>query len=163
MISDNTFYNFSPLSQSEWKVVDDRVMGGISSGNFNVNEKGNGLFYGSVSTENNGGFSSIRYTQTPYNTADFKKVTLRLKGDGKNYQFRVKRNASDYFSYITSFSTSGEWEEVEIDFKDLYPSFRGRTLDMPNFDGSQIEQISFLIANKVNEDFQLELDWIKLD
>jgi len=44
-----------------WSVVNDGVMGGLSKGNFSVNDKGDGFFTGHVSLENNGGFSSVRY------------------------------------------------------------------------------------------------------
>lgn len=159
---DSTLYNFSRESAKDWKVVDDVVMGGKSSGSFKVIENGNALFYGMVSTENNGGFSSIRCNMKTTNTSEYIKVVLKVKGDGKNYQFRVKSNSSDYFSYITTFKTNGEWEEIAIPFKDLLASYRGRVLDMPHFDGSQLEEIGFLIGNKKNENFQLELDWIKL-
>ena len=47
-------------------------------------------------------------------------------------------------------------------YKDFYPSFRGSVLNMPNFDADQIEQIAFLIANKTNERFELEIESISL-
>ena len=44
-----------------WQVVDDGVMGGLSKGNFKSDKKkGNLIFAGNLSLENNGGFSSIR-------------------------------------------------------------------------------------------------------
>ena len=45
---------------SDWYVVDDGVMGGLSRGEITINDSGNCLFKGYVTTENNGGFSSIR-------------------------------------------------------------------------------------------------------
>lgn len=39
-------------------------MGGKSSGDFYINESGNGVFEGFVSLANNGGFSSVRYRET---------------------------------------------------------------------------------------------------
>ena len=44
----------------DWRVVDDGVMGGISAGQLRLDEQGNGIFYGYVSLENYGGFSSLR-------------------------------------------------------------------------------------------------------
>lgn len=147
---------------SSWKVVDDVVMGGRSSGNFYLDDEGHGVFQGDVSLENNGGFSSVRYPFKEMSVTGSSKITIKLKGDGKNYQFRVKHNQSDYYSYITTFSTTGEWENIEIDLNDLYPSFRGRKLDMPNFSDSSIEEITFLIANKKDEKFKLVLEKIEL-
>ena len=92
----------------------------------------------------------------------FKTIVLKIKGDGKNYQFRIKHKSSDYASYITSFSSSGEWQEIKIPIKSMYPSFRGKKLDEPNFYHESIEEITFLIANKQNEDFKLLIDMIEI-
>lgn len=149
-------------SISNWVVVDDVVMGGRSTGNFKLNKDGNGVFYGNVSLDNNGGFSSLRHGFNKLNIEKFKTLVLKIKGDGKNYQFRIKHKSSDYASYITSFSSSGEWQEIEIPINSMYPSFRGRKLDEPNFSHESVEEITFLIANKKNEDFMLIIDKISI-
>ena len=146
----------------EWRIIDDVVMGGISDGKFKIDENGNGVFFGNVSTENNGGFSSVRYQMNTKDISGFSKVNIRLKGDGKNYQFRIKDDINSYYSYITTFKTSGEWETVTLNLKDLYPSFRGQTLNLPNFDGKFLEEIVFLIGNKKDESGELKLDKIEL-
>lgn len=145
-----------------WQVVDDVVMGGRSSGSFEVGPNGHGLFTGRVSLENNGGFSSVRYRFKKIPTAGYTKVVLRLKGDGKPYQFRVKARASDYYSYIHTFNTTSAWETIEIPLEEMYPAFRGRTLDIGNYDQDGIEEIGFLIGNKKAEPFALRIDSIAL-
>ena len=100
--------------------------------------------------------------QSKIDLQNYSKVKLRVKGDGKNYQFRIKAKTRDYYSYITSFETTGKWEEIEIKLKDLYPSFRGRKLDLPNFSGDEMEEITFLIANYKTESFELLIDKIEL-
>mgnify|MGYP003683025805 CR=1 FL=1 len=147
---------------SNWHVVNDGVMGGISEGNFSLNEAGNGIFEGTVKLENNGGFSSIRYGIGNTAISGKETVCIRLKGDGKTYQFRLKQNKDDRHSYITTFQTSGDWETIEIPLNTLYPSFRGRKLDIGNFSANYIEELGFLIGNKKKESFQLELDYIRL-
>lgn len=89
-------------------------------------------------------------------------VFIRLKGDGKQYQFRIKDKNTSYYSYITTFETSGEWETIAIQLADLYPSFRGQKLNLSNFNADSFEEISFLIGNKKNESFQLLLDKIEI-
>ena len=159
-------YNFNSDSKNHWQIVDDRVMGGISKGRFTINESNNGVFYGEVSTDNNGGFSSVRTTE--FNSNSFKqkknktRSISRLKGDGKNYQFRVKSSNSDRHSYINEFETNGKWQEVTINFNNMFASFRGRKLGMGNYNGLELFELRFLIANKKNEDFKLEIDWIKV-
>jgi NADH dehydrogenase [ubiquinone] 1 alpha subcomplex assembly factor 1 len=139
-LSSHIIFNFNKNSSiSNWIVVDDVVMGGKSNGNFQLNKDGKGVFSGKISLDNNGGFSSVRYGFNKLNIEKFKSIVLKIKGDGKNYQFRIKHKSSDYASYITSFSSSGEWQEIEIPLNSMYPSFRGRKLDEPNFFHKSIE------------------------
>lgn len=155
-------YQFDKNSAtSDWRIVDDVVMGGKSSGDFHINESGNGVFGGSVSLENNGGFSSVRHIGT-FQIQSRKKILIHLRGDGSDYQFRVKANSADRHSYIAAFSTSGEWEIIEIQLADMYPAFRGRKLSISNFDQDQIEEMAFLIGNKKAQEFKLEIKSIEL-
>ena len=148
---------------SSWRVLDDVVMGGRSDGSFKINKKGNAEFSGNVSLANNGGFSSVRYQTSPIDIENYTKVVLVVKGDGKEYQFRVKNNVSNYYSYIKTFNTvANEWHNVEINLAEMYPAFRGRKLDLSNFSSKTIEEIAILIGNKKNESFKLEIDKIYL-
>jgi NADH dehydrogenase [ubiquinone] 1 alpha subcomplex assembly factor 1 len=145
-----------------WVIVDDVVMGGRSSGSFKLNAEGQGIFEGAISLENNGGFSSVRYRLEKIQIKEFTQIILKIKGDGKKYQFRIKSNSDDKQSYIFPFSTTGEWQEIQILLKDMYPSFRGRKLDQPNFSNEYFEEITFLIGNKKQEEFKLLIDKIEL-
>ncbi|MEQ8624698.1 MAG: CIA30 family protein [Vicingaceae bacterium] len=158
----NYLYDFTSDSNSDWQVVDDRVMGGVSQGIFTTNQEGNGVFSGHVSLENNGGFSSVMHQLNGFQIEDAQKVILKVKGDKKAYQFRLKANNSDAHSFIQSFQTNGEWQEIELPLNGFYASFRGRKLDMPNFSADKVAEIRFLIANKKDQDFRLEIDWIAL-
>ena len=156
-------YQFNADSTNDWKIVDDRVMGGRSYGNFKVNGEGHGLFYGEVSTANNGGFSSVRMNLESDDLSKNKAFHLKVKGDGKSYQFRVKTSLNERHSYIYTFQTNGKWQEIKIPFNKMFASWRGRTLDMSNYDGSAIEEMRFLIGNKKNEAFELEIESISVD
>ena len=158
-----TLFNFSKgESIKNWRIVNDDVMGGISTATFNLSKEGNGIFQGKVSTKNNGGFASVRYIMDEMNIKESTRIKIKVKGDGKNYQFRIKNKTSDYFSYITTFSTNGEWQVIELKLKDFYASFRGRKLEIPNFDKSAIGQAAILIANGKDEAFKLEIDIIEV-
>ncbi len=157
-------YDFNKeSSKTDWIIVDDGVMGGLSQGKFSIDEDGNGVFSGSVSLDNNGGFSSVRYQFEKIQTTKNSKILIRLKGDGKEYQFRIKDKSDVYYSYITTFETSGKWQTIEINLSDLYPSYRGRKLNSPNYNSDSFEEITFLIANQKNESFKLILDKIELE
>lgn len=148
-------------SIKKWVVIDDVVMGGKSDGKMYRNKENKGVFSGVVSLDNNGGFSSVRHAFPSKKVGSSQKILLRIKGDGKKYQFRIKHKNEDYYSYRTTFTTKKEWETIEIKTSDLAPTFRGRKLDMPNFNHQSFEQIGFLIANKKNERFELLIDSIE--
>lgn len=159
-----TLFDFNTTSDTaNWHIVDDVVMGGKSNGNFELDAQGYGVFEGDVSTENNGGFSMVQYPFETKKVTNFTKVSMRLKGDGKSYQFRIKSNVKDSFSYVVSFETSGDWETIEIPFNSMYPAFRGRKLNAANYPGEQMELIAFLIGNKKAESFMLMFDAIVLE
>ena len=158
-----TLFDFTPDSDlSDWRTVDDTVMGGVSDGHFRLNEAGHGEYAGHVSTRNNGGFSSLRYRMPTVRIEGLTKAVLRLRGDGKSYQFRTKTSDSDRHSYVAVLQTSGEWEEVEIDLRAMKPQFRGRRLDLADYPAELLSEVAILIGNKREEDFKLELDWIEL-
>ena len=158
-----TLFDFKSESDiANWKIVDDRVMGGRSIGSFTLSKCELGVFEGDVSLENNGGFSMVQYSFEVKKVDAYSKVCIKLKGDKKTYQFRVKTSASDSHSYVTAFDTNGDWQTIEIPFEALSPAFRGRTLDMANYPGEQLEMIAFLIGNKKVESFKLEIETIVL-
>lgn len=156
-------YNFKESKSTlDWYIVDDRVMGGLSKGNIKLSDSNTGIYYGDVTTANNGGFSSLRHQFKIKNVSNYKAVAIRLKGDGKTYQFRIKSNINQRYSYVSSFNTIGKWETIIIPFKNFTPQFRGYRVDVPSYDGKQMQEIAFLLGNKLNESFQLEIESIHL-
>jgi NADH dehydrogenase [ubiquinone] 1 alpha subcomplex assembly factor 1 len=147
----------------EWRIVNDGVMGGVSTSSMALTEAGQGKFSGHVSLANYGGFASVQLNTTEQLLEDEKFIVLRVKGDGKRYEFRLKGNTAQYESYVHPFTTTGEWQTIRLAISEFYPQFRGRKLNMPNFNFKSIEQVSFLIANKQEEDFELLIDWIGLE
>ena len=162
-MSPSIIYDFDKdNSTANWRVVDDGVMGGLSQGKLTVNKDGHGEFTGTVSLENNGGFSSLRYRFKTIEASEEQSIVLSIKGDGKKYQFRVKDDINQYHSYVYDFQTNGEWQTVNIPLAKMYPSFRGRKLNIPNFNQSQLEEIAILIGNKKAESFELMIDKVEL-
>lgn len=162
-LSSQTLFDFKKdADMRNWWVINDSVMGGRSNSSFTLNKEGHGVFSGNVSLENNGGFSSVRYQLKTLDISEYSKISIRLKGDGNPYEFRLKPNRRDYYSYITQFKTTGEWQEIEINLSDMYPSYRGRELNRPNFSASSIEELVFLIGNKKPQSFELLIDKLEL-
>ncbi|MCA1756248.1 MAG: CIA30 family protein [Bacteroidales bacterium] len=147
-------------SSSGWYIVDDSVMGGRSEGAVTIDSDGHGVFEGTVSLDNNGGFSSVRYRSGTINLDQYNRFVLRVKGDGKSYQFRVSGSRTDRHSYTYTFATNGDWQLIEIPFAEMTPTFRGFVPDIPNFHGNKMEEMGFLIGNKKAESFRLLIDRI---
>ncbi len=157
-------YTFSTQTNiKEWRIVNDGVMGGISKSSLLLSDAGHGQFSGYVSLANNGGFASIQLNTNIKLSEEKRFIVLRVKGDGKRYEFRLKGGISQSESYVHPFTTKGEWEIIKLAISDFYPQFRGRKLNIPNFNFKSIEQVSFLIANNKEEYFELLIDSISLE
>jgi len=87
------FIDFADANTEEilrWRVINDDVMGGISQSRIELSPTATAIFSGQLSLENNGGFASIRRRADNYNLDGYTGVILKVKGDGRTYQFRVK-------------------------------------------------------------------------
>ena len=158
-----TLFDFSKKSNiGQWKIINDEVMGGLSTGIIQVNKNGNGVYSGHVSLENNGGFSMVQYNMDRMAVTDYSAFVIRIKGDGKKYQMRCKSGDQQRHSYIYTFSSKKDWQELTIPFEKMEAFFRGNALKLPNFNGDYLSQIAFLIGNNKEENFTLEIDFIKL-
>ena len=93
---------------------------------------------------------------------DFTHFTLRLKGDGSRYKFRVKSSVKERHGYTYGFLTTGEWEVIEIPMTEMEPEFHGEKLNLPDYPGKQAMQITIVAGNGQEEDFYLELDNIAM-
>lgn len=133
-----------------WGAVDDVVMGGVSSSNLILRDH-SAIFTGIVSTDNNGGFASVRsknFSQ-PWDLSNYQGIRLKVKGDGKRYKFITRCESKwDGISYCYSFDTvADEWITVNISFNDLIPVFRAKTLkEADNFDSSKIYSLQLMLS-----------------
>jgi NADH dehydrogenase [ubiquinone] 1 alpha subcomplex assembly factor 1 len=148
---------------NKWHQTNDDVMGGVSNSKMLLNENGNGVFTGKVSLENNGGFTMTRLPLDKKITDLHKKVVLYLKGDGKEYQLRIKSISNQIYWYIHPFQTTTKMQQIEIPLNDFYPSYRGKKLKLDNFSSHTIKEIAILIGNKKNETFNLTIEKIAIN
>ena len=151
-------------SDPAWFPVNDNVMGGLSSGLVKVDsEKRRLSFYGNLSLENNGGFASIRSTYAAPDLTAFEGIALKLRGDGKRYRFRIRtEQTGPEVTYTAHFETEANvWQEVHIRFSEMVPTYRGVLVqDLNPLDPSSIRSFGFMIADKQQGDFLLEVDAI---
>jgi hypothetical protein len=156
--------DFSEPGSIPWSIVNDGVMGGRSTSKMEISEDGSARFEGFVSLENNGGFASTRAALQSLNLSGYAGVILKVRGDGRRYQLRFRvDDASDGVAYRAAFDTiTGEWLELQLRFADFQPSFRGSVLsDVGPLDPVRIRQMGFLIADKKEGPFRLEIAWVK--
>ena len=158
---------FTNAQEAElWRSVDDVVMGGISDSTFSVTPEETGIFSGKLSLENNGGFASIRRNVEDVDFGGAKAIALRIKGDGRPYQFRLQtKTVNDSLSYRAEFETDAdEWVEVSLPIADFEPVFRGEVIaNAPELTPDKVKQIGFLLADKQPGTFRLETDWIRIE
>ncbi|NBB79342.1 MAG: CIA30 family protein [Verrucomicrobia bacterium] len=159
--------NFSLNGQEPaWQAQNDGVMGGVSTGQARIIE-GTLLFSGELSLENNGGFAQIYSPAERSDFSAFSKVRLRVKGDGRTYQFRLAtddRFRGSRIAYRGEFETAqDQWIEVSIPLSAFQPSHHGRDLSGPPIDLSSIRQIAFLLGDGVPGPFALKVEWIGLE
>lgn len=151
-------------SHPSWRTSNDNVMGGISEGG-PLSMDGFLRFKGVLSLENNGGFSSI-YREAGLDLSDFSGVELKVKGDGRVYDFRFRTSArlvgNWYVSYSGKIKTEKDkWITVKVPFDELKQSFRGRQLSGFTFQKDQIQQVRILLGDKNPGPFQLDVEWIR--
>ena len=140
----------------EWLPFSDQVMGGISEINFSEREEDGISHYhmeGEVSTENNGGFIQFR---AEVNLKDFPYKGLRIKtrGNGEEYfiHIRTPKTRLPWNYYGSSFTTTSEWQWLEIPFD----SFKKSGLILPRkFQASDIKSIGVVAFGK---DFYANID-----
>jgi monofunctional biosynthetic peptidoglycan transglycosylase len=158
--SDKVLFDFTvPTNSPAWQVVNDDVMGGISTSRFEFLTN-SAVFTGVVSLENNGGFASVRSLPVRENLTGLDAFVIRVRGDGRRYKFTVRTETGfDTPIYQRVFPTKrGEWVEHRLPFKDFIPTFRGRVLtDVPPLNPAKVSSLGFLISDKQDGPFRLEI------
>jgi Complex I intermediate-associated protein 30 (CIA30) len=144
--------------QASWGSVDDVVMGGVSKSGIRL-DANYAIFSGNVSTDNAGGFASVRTRNfTPsLNLSNYQGIELRVKGDGQRYKFFLRTDPTwDGVGYASSFDTRpDDWMIIRIPFSDLVPIFRAKTVaDAPSIDSQQICSMQLMLS-KFEYDRQL--------
>ncbi|KAJ7537836.1 hypothetical protein O6H91_11G023700 [Diphasiastrum complanatum] len=153
-----------------WGPLDDVVMGGVSESHFQISsvdgENGGpaGIFKGFVSTENNGGFASIRTKNFDplLDLSAYEGLEVRLKGDGHRFKLVIRTSTDfDAVGYTVIFDTKkNEWQSIRLPFVTFVPIFRARTVkDAPRFNTTKIASLQVMYSKfesdgKLNPTFE---------
>ena len=148
-----------------WQVVNDGVMGGRSKGNLEFTPEDTMHFSGTLSLENNGGFSTARSGPIDYDLSNDLGLLLLVKGDGRTYEARLDSTAKhrgNTLSFAGEFQTKAkEWVQVKIPFSEFTGSWRGRTFPDAKLDTAKINRLWILLADKQAGPFDLQVKWIR--
>ena len=142
--------NLTNQSQ-EWIFITDKVMGGVSSGKYQVQEIEGRKCYrmtGNVSTKNNGGFIQIRTKLNPkINADDYEGVFIKVYGNQKNYNVHLRTEFTlapwQYYSY--TFNAPKSWKEIRAPFNKFKKS---NSYQPKNLNGQKIKSIALVAAFK---------------
>ena len=146
-----------------WAPLDDVVMGGVSSSEFDNNT---GLWGGTVSSTNNGGFVGIRTTpfDPPLDMTGCRGVELRLRGgDAKRFK-AVVRDSTDFngVCWTSSFDAprNRNGGTVRLPFDRQVPTIfantvEGKTFMANNVVGFQLAYSKFEYDGGLNPKFAL--------
>lgn len=144
-----------------FRAIDDRVMGGVSQSRMTPSAEGTGVFSGTLSRENNGGFASVRAAGLDLDLTDATHLTIRARGDGRTYKLRLHDDTRfDGVAFETSFETTpDEWVEHELPLDGFRPVWRGRLVrDAPPLDRSAVVSVGLMVSDGPEGAFRLELD-----
>jgi hypothetical protein len=109
-----------------------------------------GVFSGTTTTANNGGFASVRTrnAEPPLDLGAYEGLELRLKGDGQRYKLILRCSPGwDTVGYTASFPTQPGWQTVRLPFRDLAPVFRARTQrGMAPFNPASVYSVQLMLS-----------------
>lgn len=151
-------------SEDKWRIVNDGVMGGLSSSKAVVQDDII-IFSGDVSLKNNGGFASLRSPVIEYNFEGYSGIEIKIKGDGKRYSISMKETT--YFTglfFTSAFEAKkDEWITIRLPFDQfmLY-SFGRKTSSKKKIPTDNIKEISLLIGDKQAGVFKAEVEYLRL-
>lgn len=150
------------IGVDNWNIVNDGVMGGISTSTLSINRESNLIFKGYLSLENNGGFASSRMSIKKNILDNVKSFKIKFKGDGNTYKLRLRQD-NKRVSYSCDFkSVKNKWTEVDIPIKDFKATWRGYSY--PNYSSIETDKINSIglqISDKQEGNFTLEIKYIK--
>ena len=160
--------DFGEDSQSDWFVVNDDVMGGVSIGETYYTDS-TIVFEGDVSTNNNGGFVSFRSPIEEYDLSQYSMVEISYKSEGHNFSMIL---ADDLMWYMPEFKLeiipeSSEWTTTStslFDFKQYAMTGYGESetgVEMSSQQLSEIIRLELRNSDFTNGEFRLEIDYIE--
>ena len=126
IIDDRTSGDYLSNLGTEWQLVTDQVMGGISVGELALDRYKNKnclRLRGDVSTENNGGFVQIALPlskQDDFDATDYTGIELEVAGNNEPYNIHIRTSGLwfPWQSYRFTFQATTDWKTLRFPFTD---------------------------------------------
>lgn len=153
------------LDPAEWQIVNDSVMGGMSTARVVVAPGGGLRFEGRVSLEHGGGFASARCAFSLPKAVSGKAVrgiALRVHGDGKHYRLTIftrsaTTNSREPYHYQGKFEANGGEQEIRLPLAVFKASLRGRQVAAPDLNPDLIIALGLQISDRQSGPFVIDL------
>jgi len=158
----SSIFQFDVEEPTEWTLISDGVMGGVSSGQV-LSENSVMTFCGHLSLSNQGGFVIARRNLPPMAFAGWEGFWLKVRGDGRVYHFSCETHRSvGRFSWQCAFPTKARtWLDIFIGFSEFLPIRRGFSLDnVEDFAPSEIKSLGVQISDRQDGPFRLDISQI---
>ena len=148
-------------SVADWYVQNDTVMGGVSSSELSWND-GDLLFSGNLSTDNNGGFTSMRGPVVPFIPASgLTAISVVAQGDGRTYLMQIRTDTDSYIQRFTPVETMSETLLALTDF--TATDWRLSPIpDRPPLVSEAVRQVAVYLVDKQVGEFVLRLRSISM-
>lgn len=150
----------APESVDGWTAIDDRVMGGVSTSRMSFDPDGHAVFEGVVSTDNGGGFASVRHPELRLGDASTVGYRLQVRGDGKRYKLNLRMDAGlDGVNYQAVFwPPANRWVDVVLSLNVFSPRYRGQPVpSAATLRPQQVCQVGWMVADGQIGAFQLAI------
>ncbi len=161
---DRMLFEFGdPEVAQRWETVNDGVMGGVSDGQFKISNQ-TMEFFGTLSLENSGGFTSVRSGPAKLGLEKGDTLLARVRGDGREYTLNLYvARPRTAFSYRWTFKTQkGEWVEIRAPLDKFVATSFGRLVPNEPLNPVEVNAIGFLLSDNLAGPFKLEVEWIKV-
>jgi hypothetical protein len=157
--------DFDADDTGQWFIVNDGVMGGRSDGGGFIADS-RLRFEGTVVTDG-GGFTSARLGLDGDELVDTARLEMRVRPDGRTYGITLDDAAASGGLFVSHRADldigpvdSDGWAMATVEYDRTVPSVFGQLVDAPPFDPAAARELGIIIADGIDGDFALDIDWI---
>lgn len=149
---------------SNWKVMNDGVMGGLSKGDVTLT-KNSLILKGEISLANNGGFSSIRCPWGKMDLSKYSEVTIKYRSTEQKVAICFEPNRRWWRPYymLDLNPTQGKWKTVTLKIEEAkkYSIARPRNAYLTKEIRKEVLRLGFMTNDKKESPFEFEVDFLK--